>query len=126
MCSDSKPISARARSGAYLVASNPAQLPVVDQIFRALAPLKLVRGDNEARGGADLEGLSKLGMPIIEPGLDGTNYFDVHHTANDTLAQVDPQALAPISGGIRRERLARRAVFRLLGTRDDADKPPRR
>ena len=72
---------------------NPAQLPAVDQIFRALAPLKLVRGDNEARGGADLEGLSKLGMPIIEPGLDGTNYFDVHHTANDTLAQVDPKAL---------------------------------
>ena len=98
---------------------NPAQLPVVDQIFRALAPLKLVRGDNEARGGADLEGLSKLGMPIIEPGLDGTKYFDVHHTANDTLAQVDPQALAAISGGVRGERMARRAVFRLLGTRDD-------
>ena len=27
---------------------NPAQLPAVEQIFRALAPLKLVRGDNEA------------------------------------------------------------------------------
>jgi carboxypeptidase Q len=71
----------------------PAQLPVVDQIFKSLAPLKLVRGDNEARGGADLEGLSKRGMPLLEPGLDGTNYFDVHHTANDTLAQVDPDAL---------------------------------
>jgi len=73
---------------------NPAQIPAVDQIFRALAPLKLVRGDNEARGGADLEGLSKLGMPILEPSLDGTDYFDVHHTANDTLAQVDPKALS--------------------------------
>lgn len=72
---------------------NPAQLPAVDAIFRALAPLKLVRGNNEARGGADLEGLSKRGMPILEPGLDGTDYFDVHHTANDTLAQVDPKAL---------------------------------
>jgi hypothetical protein len=72
---------------------NPAQLPAVEQIFRALAPLKLVRGDNEARGGADLEGLSKLGMPILEPSLDGTDYFDVHHTANDTLAKVDPKAL---------------------------------
>jgi len=71
----------------------PAQLPVVDQIFKALAPLKLVRGGNEARGGADLEGLGKRGMPILEPGLDGTDYFDVHHTANDTLAQVDPEAL---------------------------------
>ncbi len=72
---------------------NTAQLPVIDQIFRALAPLKLVRGDNQSRGGADLESLSKRGMPTIEPGLDGTNYFDVHHTANDTMAQVDPQAL---------------------------------
>jgi Zn-dependent M28 family amino/carboxypeptidase len=72
---------------------NPGQLPAVDQIHKALAPFKLVRGDNEARGGADLEGLSKLGMPILEPGLDGTRYFDVHHTANDTMAQVDPAAL---------------------------------
>jgi carboxypeptidase Q len=72
---------------------NPAQLPVVDQIYRALAPLKLERGGNDARGGADLDALGKLGMPILEPNLDGTRYFDVHHTANDTLSQVDPQAL---------------------------------
>jgi hypothetical protein len=72
---------------------NPAQLPAVDQIYRALGPLKLVRGDNKAGGGADLEGLAKLGMPILEPGLDGTLYFDVHHTVNDTLAKVDPAAL---------------------------------
>lgn len=72
---------------------NPAQLPAVDQIYRALSPLKLARGGNEARGGADLDALSKLGMPILEPNLDGTKYFDIHHTANDTLAQVDPEAL---------------------------------
>lgn len=103
----------------------PAQVPVVDQIFRALAPLKLVRGDNAARGGADLEGLSKRGMPIIEPGLDGTNYFDVHHTANDTLAQVDPQAL--------RQSVAAFAVSVWLGAqysgswlRVTTPKPPRR
>ena len=72
---------------------HPDQLPAVDQIHKALAPFKLVRGGNDARGGADLEGLAKLGMAILEPGLDGTNYFDVHHTANDTLSQVDPAAL---------------------------------
>jgi carboxypeptidase Q len=70
-----------------------SNLPAVDAIFRALAPLKLVRGNNEGAGGADLEGLAKLGMPILEPTLDGTLYFDVHHTANDTMAQVDSQAL---------------------------------
>jgi hypothetical protein len=72
---------------------NPSQLPAVDQIQRALVPFKLVRGNNEATGGADLDGLSKLGMALLSPDLDGNLYFDVHHTANDTLAQVDPQAL---------------------------------
>jgi carboxypeptidase Q len=72
---------------------NPAQLPAVEQIYRALGPLKLVRGNNEATGGADLDGLAKLGMALLDPSLDGTNYFDVHHTANDTLAKIDPAAL---------------------------------
>ncbi|HEU4591845.1 MAG TPA: M20/M25/M40 family metallo-hydrolase [Steroidobacteraceae bacterium] len=72
---------------------NPAQLPAVEQIFRALAPLALVRGGNQAAGGADLEGLAKLGMPLLSPDLDGTTYFDVHHTANDTLLKVDAKAL---------------------------------
>jgi hypothetical protein len=72
---------------------NPSQLPAVDQVYRALAPFKLIRGNNEATGGADLDGLVKLGMPLLSPDLDGDKYFDVHHTANDTLAQVDPKAL---------------------------------
>ena len=72
---------------------NPAQLPAIDQIHRALRPLGLVRGNNEATGGADLDGLMKLGLPLIEPSLDGSRYFDVHHTANDTLAEVNPAAL---------------------------------
>jgi carboxypeptidase Q len=104
---------------------NPAQLPAVDRIYRALAPFSLVRGNNEARGGADLEGLSKAGMALLEPGLDGTNYFDVHHTANDTLAQVDPVAL--------RQSVAAFAVVTWLGAQMPGDwqrvttpKPPRR
>jgi hypothetical protein len=72
---------------------NDAQLPVVDQIYRALAPLKLARGGNEANGGADLDGLARAGMPLLSPDLDGTNYFDVHHSANDTMTRVDPAAL---------------------------------
>jgi hypothetical protein len=70
-----------------------AQLPAVDAIFKALAPLKLERGNNEARGGADLRVLSARGMAILSPDLDGTDYFDVHHNANDTLARVDPAAI---------------------------------
>jgi hypothetical protein len=66
---------------------------VVDQIYRALAPLKLARGGNEANGGADLDGLARAGMPLLSPDLDGTNYFDVHHSANDTMTRVDPAVL---------------------------------
>jgi carboxypeptidase Q len=72
---------------------NEAQLPAVDAIFRALGPLKLQRGGNDAGAGADLDGLAKRGMPLLDPTLDGTRYFDVHHTANDTMSQVDPAAL---------------------------------
>jgi hypothetical protein len=104
---------------------NPAQLPAVEQMFRALAPFKLARGGNEAAGGADLDGLAKLGMPILSPDLDGTNYFDVHHTANDTLSQVDPQAL--------RESVAAFGVTAWLGAQYAGEwecvaepKPPRR
>jgi carboxypeptidase Q len=104
---------------------HPDQLPAVEQIFRALAPLRLERGNNEARGGADLEGLSKLGMPILEPGLDASSYFDVHHTANDTMAQVDPAVL--------RQSVAAFAISVWLGAQYPGDwarvqtpKPPRR
>ncbi len=104
---------------------DPADLPAVDQIFRALAPFKLVRGNNEGAGGADLEGLAKLGMPILEPTLDGTLYFDTHHTANDTMAMIDPAAL--------RQSVAAYAVSAWLGAqysgtwqRVTTPKPPRR
>jgi carboxypeptidase Q len=104
---------------------NPADLPAVEQIFRALAPLNLARGNNEAAGGADLEGLSKLGMPILDPTLDGTLYFDTHHSANDTMAMVDPAAL--------RQSVAAYAVSAWLGAqyagtwqRVETPKSPRR
>ena len=104
---------------------NPAQLPVVDEIQRALAPLKVSRGGNEAAGGADLDGLAKQGMALLSPDLDGTLYFDVHHTANDTMDKVDPNAL--------RQSVAAYAVSAWLGARYSGDwqavaeaKPPRR
>jgi len=104
---------------------NPEQLPAVDQIHRAMKPFKLARGDNEARGGADLDGLAKLGMPLLSPDLDGTDYFDVHHSANDTLLMVDARALQQSTAAF--------AVSVWLGAQYGGDwervatvKPPRR
>jgi len=64
-------------------------LPVVDQIYRVLAPLGIERGDNLAGGGADLSAMRDLGMPIIGLNQDGTQYFDYHHTAADTLDKLN-------------------------------------
>jgi carboxypeptidase Q len=72
---------------------NPADVGVIDQIHRALRPLKIDRGTNEAPGNADLSPLVARGMPILGPELDGTNYLDAHHNANDTMAQIDPAAI---------------------------------
>ncbi len=72
---------------------HPADVPVVDQIRRVLAPLKLEPGTNEAPGNADLSPIVARGMPILGAELDGTYYLDVHHNANDTMAQVDPAAI---------------------------------
>ncbi len=68
-------------------------LPVVDAIATVLAPLGIERGDNEARGGADLRPMRAAGMPVLSLRQDATKYFDVHHTVNDTLAQVDREEL---------------------------------
>jgi hypothetical protein len=45
-------------------------------------------------GGADIAGLKKLGVPVVSVNQDGVDYFDFHHTADDTLDKVDPRELA--------------------------------
>ena len=71
----------------------PAAVPAVDAIREVLKPLTLESGSNEARGGSDLGPLRALGVPLLDLSQDGTNYFDVHHTVNDTLARVDAKTL---------------------------------
>jgi carboxypeptidase Q len=48
-------------------------------------------GNNNTGSGADIQPLRRLGVPILSPLLDASLYFDVHHTANDTLDKVDPE-----------------------------------
>jgi hypothetical protein len=33
-------------------------------------------------------------VPILELRQDGTRYFDVHHSPNDTVDKIDPPTLA--------------------------------
>jgi hypothetical protein len=59
----------------------------------ALAPLGIVPGALDKADGSDIEPLLEAGMPGVGLSQDGTYYFDVHHTPDDTLDKVDPEAL---------------------------------
>lgn len=45
-------------------------------------------------GGTDIEPLVAYGVPALGLRVDGKTYFDIHHTAADTLDKVNPQHLA--------------------------------
>ncbi|MEZ5893813.1 MAG: M20/M25/M40 family metallo-hydrolase [Parvularculaceae bacterium] len=59
----------------------------------ALRRLAITPGDNNASGGADVSDMSKAGVPVVTLAQDGTDYFDYHHTPDDTLDKIDPEAL---------------------------------
>jgi carboxypeptidase Q len=67
--------------------------PLVKKIHRVVAPLGVELGKNDYANGADLGPLRRRGVPILSLVLDASQYFDVHHTANDTLDKVDPKSL---------------------------------
>jgi hypothetical protein len=45
-------------------------------------------------GGADVEDLREAGsVPLFDAMQDGSRYFDLHHTANDVITEIDPNSL---------------------------------
>lgn len=72
---------------------NEAALPMMDEVARQLASLGVERGHNRAWGGPDVSILPDEGVPVAGLSMDGTDYFDFHHTMDDTLDKVDPDAL---------------------------------
>jgi carboxypeptidase Q len=59
----------------------------------ALAPLGIVPGALDKAEGSDIGPLLDAGMPGVGLSQDGTHYFDLHHTPDDTLDKVDPEEL---------------------------------
>ena len=60
------------------------------KVISALAPLGILPRRQPATGGADIGAIiaaQKLG--IIDLQQDGTKYFDLHHTPDDTLDKID-------------------------------------
>lgn len=68
--------------------------PLQQRIAAALSPLGIVNTSAEAHGGEDINDLVKADTPVIDLGQDGTHYFDLHHTPDDTLDKIDPAMLA--------------------------------
>ena len=80
----------------------------------ALAPLGISPGKLDQAEGSDISPMLADGLPGVTLNQDGTHYFDVHHTPDDTLDKVDlgdlrqnvaawTAMLAALSGGIEPE-----------------------
>jgi carboxypeptidase Q len=67
--------------------------PLRQRISVALAPLGVTTGQMGAAGGSDIDPLVEAGVPVIDLEQDGTRYFDLHHTPDDTLDKIDPAQL---------------------------------
>ncbi|CAN7247480.1 M20/M25/M40 family metallo-hydrolase [Brevundimonas sp. LjRoot202] len=61
---------------------------------RVLYPIGVLASPQpELHGGADIGPLAGAGVPVFGLNQDGTRYFDLHHTADDTLDKIDPEQL---------------------------------
>jgi carboxypeptidase Q len=54
-----------------------------------LTALNIEQGGEAASGGPDIKPLLEAGVPVFQLKQDGTDYFDYHHTADDTLDKID-------------------------------------
>lgn len=101
----------------YAIAANlpTSAQPVVDAMLNLLAPLGVGAGSMRYTGssGPDLSPLNELGLPAFRLLQDGTDYFDLHHTADDTFDKIDPAAL--------RQNVAAYAVFLWLAANAEVD-----
>ncbi|MFQ5535706.1 MAG: M28 family peptidase [Sphingomonadales bacterium] len=70
-----------------------AARPAMAEIAEILSPLGITLDPKEGSGGPDVGPMARQGVAVASLRQDGANYFDLHHTADDTLDKVDPAAL---------------------------------
>jgi hypothetical protein len=69
--------------------------PFGRSVGEILPPLNALLAREPARhGGSDIEGLRLAGVPFVSLSQNGWDYFDIHHTADDTFDKVDSNELA--------------------------------
>jgi len=67
-------------------------VPVVHEMYKLIAPLGIAWSDsNDARGASDISVLGNAGMPVLDFSQNSNDYFDYHHTPNDTFDKIVPE-----------------------------------
>ena len=66
-------------------------LHVIDTMAGIMGKLGVSRRSGDTSGGPDMIPLSALGVPALNLMQDGTDYFDLHHTPDDTFDKVNPE-----------------------------------
>lgn len=66
----------------------------VKEMQKAIAHLGIKWEDGPTQGGPDIIPLAAAGVPAFRLQQDGTDYFDFHHTPDDTFDKVDKEATA--------------------------------
>lgn len=79
---------------------------VVDTMAGLMGELGVTRRSGNTSGGPDMMPLAALGVPAINLMQDGTDYFDLHHTPDDTFDKVNPDHM--------RQNVAAWAVFTFI------------
>ena len=92
----------------------PSARDAIGAIAEALKPLGIeYDAAAEGHGGSDLSAVHAAGMAAVSLHQDATRYFDIHHSANDTLDKIDPAQL--------RQNVAAYAVLAYLAAEADGD-----
>lgn len=64
---------------------------VIDTMAGIMGELGVTRRSGNTSGGPDMIPLAALGVPAVNLMQDGTDYFDLHHTPDDTFDKVNPK-----------------------------------
>jgi hypothetical protein len=63
------------------------------RLQRLLQPLGIVPGVLDRASGPDISAMLADGQPGVSLQQDGTRYFDIHHTPDDTMAMIDKKQM---------------------------------
>ena len=78
----------------FALPAGVAQSEFAKTLLRLLTPIGVLASDRPPEDvGTDIGPTVEAGVPAFQLSQDGTSYFDIHHTPDDTLDKVDRAAL---------------------------------